>query len=191
MNGRIKITRDEAFNSAIQQSSYTSETKNTPEKKNLFKKIAIGVALLVCAITGAILLSEKNQSVESFQSHIIETINRELANPNHTLRVFVQNQHGTVTVKQAYVSDCTVKTTDYNKSIKPDCSNIQSISYTINFIWDGIFHKNGKTIIRITEDHKTGATQSEIVHTDALISDMDAFLEPFMEELINVLLFCL
>ena len=89
----------------------------------------------------------------------------------------VEEAHLTVTVKDAYVSDCQIVTKDGSQNAgNLKGKNVRMISMKITTRWDGIIHSNGKTIIGITLENVGGkiqVTESKIVASNAIINTHD------------------
>ena len=130
-----------------------------------FPKTAFPIGL------AAIMLMSCGQRVSSWQEAKIASLNAELQKPEHPLRLRVQERHLTVTVKEAKVSHLKTKTkhdlgwTGWNDCVLENCT------FDVTFTWDGVLHKNGKTVLRIVMNPINNKVSSvEVIHTDAAIN---------------------
>ena len=162
------------------------DTVVPPAKKNntwlicsIAAVVLIGLITLVCiSVNSPTSLSPKRTvSVADYREHIEKIINNQLMNTDNNLRKMVEDAHLTVTVTQAYVSDCRILTKDGSKNAGSlNGKNVRSVSMKITTRWDGNIHKNGKTIIGLTMENiggKIQITESKIIYTDALVNIAD------------------
>jgi|GEM_PF-6666767 len=115
-------------------------------------------------------------TVAQFRNYVERDINKELANLNNPVVKRIEAAHGTVTVKKIYVSDVQVKTKDGSDLAGPEGNNVRSFSVAITSIWDGVFHKDGRTVLGILFENVNGeleVTAAKILQTDAMINMED------------------
>ena len=110
------------------------------------------------------------RSVEQMEESIRENLDRELQNPNNRLVEFVERSHKTVKVKSAKVTKCALRTSGGGKA---DGSDIELVDIEITLKWDGIFHKNGETVVGYSVMRKDGKpvnSTPRIIRTTARIN---------------------
>lgn len=114
------------------------------------------------------------QTVDQFKDYFVQKTNAELANPESGLRKYIQDAHLTVTVSKAYVKDCAVTTIDGSDRVGNDFSNLDEVSLTIRFYWDGIVERDGHTDLKLAYDVRAGKVKTaEIGETTAKINITD------------------
>ena len=158
--------------------------------KSLFKGLAIAagaVGVLVCflmaIIVGGVILAGffgpgggDQYTVNWYREKMERELNETLSQQDNSVTKKVEAAHGTVTVKQAYVSDLVIKTKDGSNIAGKHGENIRNIGCSVTTRWDGVFHKNGTTVVRITWENINGqfqVTSAKIIHTDALVNMED------------------
>ena len=112
---------------------------------------------------------EPGKSIEEYSEEIERKFNNDLKSRDNPLRKRIENAHITVTVKSAYVSNIKITTKNGKKRILKE-SDIRRIEIEFTTIWDGIIHRNGKTIFSlVVEDTGEGLQpiEAEITYTDA------------------------
>ena len=116
-------------------------------------------------------------TVQEYEYDVRNTFDRALIERDHLVRRQVESAHVTVKVRSAEVSYIKCQTYDGSNNAGEKGQNIKSIRMQITTIWDGIFHKNGKTVFEWTlgKDYNgEWKTQyGEIVETDAKINISD------------------
>ena len=133
------------------------------------------VFLLAVAAFTVVFTTGCGMPVEEYRQKKTKEINDALQSPDHTFRQHVESAHKTVKVKKAYVSSMSITTKD-GKSRISDESDIERIEMQISAQWDGVFHKNGETVLQVTYENSGGelkVSQAKIVKTDALINIKD------------------
>lgn len=136
--------------------------------------VLIVVILLFAGATGDVFGG--GQTVAEFREAAEKEFNAALASPDHDLRRRVENAHKTVNVHSAYVSDLRITTKDGSNNAGVEGNNIRRINLEITTRWDGIFHKNGYTVIGIEIENISGewkVTSAGITRTDAMINTED------------------
>lgn len=114
------------------------------------------------------------QTVDQFKNDFVQKTNAELANPESGLRKYIQDAHLTVTVSKAYVKDCAVTTIDGSGLVGNGLSNLDEVSLTIRFYWDGIVERDGHTDLKLTYDVRAEKVKNaEIGETTAKINITD------------------
>lgn len=141
-----------------------------------FVFVAIGMAsycILQKEDHGPISIRE-SQTVDQFKNDFVQKTNAELANPESGLRKYIEDAHLTVTVSKAYVKDCAVTTVDGSNLIGNDFSNLDEVSLTIRFYWDGIVERDGHTDLKLIYDVRAEKVKNaEIGETTAKINVTD------------------
>lgn len=141
-----------------------------------FVFVAIGM-VSYCVLQNSKLSSEhivEQQTVDQFKDYFVQKTNAELANPESGLRKYIENAHLTVSVSKAYVKDCAVTTIDGSDLVGVDFSNLDEISLTIRFYWDGIVDRDGHTDLKLTYDVRAEKVENaEIGETTAKIDITD------------------
>ena len=138
-----------------------------------------GVICLVAAIfedEEAAAYESETCTVEQFRTYVEREINRELVKKDHPIAKRIESAHGTVTVKRLYVSDVQVETKDGSNIVGAEGKNIRSFSVAITSIWDGVFHKDGRTVLGILFEDVNGkieVTKAQIIATDAMVNMED------------------
>ena len=120
--------------------------------------------------------SDSPKTVAEFANQYEKKINESLANPKNAFRKYVEDDHVTVDVKEAYVSDLKIETKDGSNNTGEGGHNIRKIKMNITTKWDGFFHKDGTTVLGILIENVGGKfkiTEQKIVKTDALIHDLE------------------
>ena len=135
----------------------------------------------VCIISLAIILlgggCSKKVPVKEFSAKFERDINTALEYRGNAFRKYVEDSHGTVDVRYAYVSDLKVETKDGSDDAGTDGQNIRRIRMEITAIWDGVIHKGGSTVIGIVLENVNGkfeVREPKIIRTDALINLRDS-----------------
>jgi hypothetical protein len=142
--------------------------------------------LVVIGAVGLIVLGQsgcekfplaQKYSVSEFKEKFERETNNALSSSSHPLRRRVENAHGTVDVRQAYVSSLAVETKDGSDDVGKDGKNIRRIKMTITTIWDGFIHKGGRTeLTLLIENTGNGlkTVDSRISYTNAMINTEDS-----------------
>lgn len=167
------------FNQALEHEKKTSNVSVNEGTSNGawifgFVSVLVAVILLFAGAAGEVFGSE--QTVAEFRETAEKEINAALSSSDHDLRRRVENAHKTVTVHSAYVSDLRLTTKDGSSNAGVDGNNIRRINLEITTRWDGIFHKNGYTVIGIEIENISGewkVTSAGITRTDAMINTED------------------
>lgn len=116
----------------------------------------------------------EQQTVDQYKSDFVQKTNAELANPASGLRKYIEGAHLTVTVSKAYVKDCAISTVDGSDLVGNDFSNLDEVSLTIRFYWDGIVERDGHTDLKLIYDVRAGKVKNaEICETTAKINITD------------------
>ena len=145
--------------------------------KNFLIVVGIVIVTFICFSAcddGGII--DQSITIEQYKQNVINDFNQKLTKSDDNLRRRVENAHGTVTVKKAYVSTCDVVMRDSSMKVKKNESNVAEVSLVITFCWDGVFHKNGYTKLRLVLDNagKEWVLRSaKIIDTDAIINMED------------------
>lgn len=132
--------------------------------KAILRNSALAALFITCLVSCG-------QKIDSWKNMETKRINAALADTNHPFRQKVQNRHLTVKVKEAKVTRLEVNPHHDFAWTGWDNCNIKSFEFDITFIWDGIIHKNGQTVLRIAM--VPGATEAEevkVIRTDAAIN---------------------
>ena len=113
-------------------------------------------------------------TVAEYREKVEKKFNEELQDKSHPVRKLVETAHVTVDVKRAYVSGIKLTTKDgSNVAEIGGKNNIRQADIQISTLWDGIFHKGGKTVLRVTIEDVGGKFQTtghEIFYTDAMMN---------------------
>ena len=145
--------------------------------KNFLIVAGIAIAVFLCfSACGDGGVVDRSISIEQYKQNVINDFNQKLTKSDDNLRRRVENAHGTVTVKKAYVSTCDVVMRDSSMKVKKNESNVAQVSLVITFCWDGVFHKNGYTKLRLVLDNAGNEwvlRSARIIETDALINMED------------------
>ena len=150
------------------------KTKGRWSKAWIFGLIAILAAVIVVIVL--VCVDNRGMSVADFLEQTEQKINRELSEPDHSFRLYVENAHKTVKVHTAYVSDLKVTTKDGSKHIGAGGKNIRRIYVEITTRWDGMVHKNGYTVVGVDVENINGerkVTNARIVRSDAVVNTED------------------
>ena len=160
----------------------------TPDKMELItkknatlKKWLLGSAICIVLVVAIAFMSHlpgiTTVTVTDYQNHIEQKVNRELQSSSNRLKTLVEEAHVSVSVTKAYVSKCCAETKDgSNDAGNLDGKNIRKVYMEITTIWDGLIHKNGRTIIGIELEDVNGEvqlTKADFVKSDALINIYD------------------
>ena len=95
-------------------------------------------------------LASQLRTVDEYKAAYVSKIECELAKANAAWRSHVKSAHLTVKPTKAYVLSCEVKTLDGSRSAGKNDSNISEVVTIIRCSWDGKYHKNGHTDLKIT-----------------------------------------
>ncbi len=102
------------------------------------------------------------------------TLQEKIPNVQHVTRKRIEDAHCTVKVKMAYVLACDVTTMDGSENVGNDCSNIRSATVDVKFVWDGIIHLDGYSVLRLVFDmHSKSTVTAKIIDTDAMVNIED------------------
>lgn len=107
---------------------------------------------------------------------LMDRVNKELSNENNWVRKRVENAHGSVRVKTAYVCGCDIQTADGSDYTGQAGNNVKSYELRIMTRWDGVFHKNGFTELKFVYVRKQDSfdvLSAGIVSTNALVNAED------------------
>lgn len=121
-------------------------------------------------------LDSFSDTVPLYKNFLINSANNNLSNENNGIRRRVENAHGSVRVKTAYVRSCDIQTTDGSNYAGNAGNNIQSFVLRIMTRWDGVIHKNGFTELKyvfVRRQDSFDVLSAEIVRTDALVNVED------------------
>ena len=114
------------------------------------------------------------QTVDQFKDYFVQKTNAELANPESGLRKYIEDAHLSVTVSKAYVRDCAVTTVDGSNLVGNEFSNLDEVSLTIRFYWDGILDRDGHTDLNLTYDVRAEKVKNaEMGESTAIINIKD------------------
>ena len=148
--------------------------ENVVQKNKKTAWIIIGALLL---IGGFVWWANREYTVAEFCQKAEQKINMSLQSDDSPIKRKVENAHLTVTVRDAYVSSMRVTTKDGSNSAGDATgSNVRSMKVTITTKWDGLFHKNGTTIVDLSYERvrdKWQVTDAKITYTDAWINIED------------------
>ena len=200
IDGKITISMDEVNHATpvpgstpppVFTSGYVppeSDQETTPKRTGLFVGIGVAaVAVLCITVIGAMALVspdgkssgviwQKERKISDCRDEAIQSVNRELSEPNSKIKKWVENAHKTVTVTSTEIVRCDVKTFDGTENAGKDDSNIDTITMLIRFRWDGIFDKGGYTDLQLVCDVQNKRLESKMVYTTAAIkNDEDWF----------------
>ncbi len=139
------------------------------------KKSRLVIGIIAAVILFLLIFGNpfSSPTIAEFKRDYIQRVDKELRKPNNKFRESIESAHKTVTVKDAYISSCTVTTRDGSNNAGRKGSNISTIDLKIHSVWDGKFHKNGYTDLRVILDFHEGkgtVRNAEIVATNALIN---------------------
>ena len=138
---------------------------STPPKKRPWLKIGIAVTVAFVILFS---VCSRPPTVEHYREKIMKEVDKELAEPNSSLRQYIENAHITVTVQSATIVRCDVSTVDGSDSAGKNDSNIDKVSMLIRFTWKGIF-SDGYTDFRLVYDCRNDRPEkAEIEYTTAL-----------------------
>ena len=142
---------------------------------NLRKK-ALHALLCVFSLSCMFFLTACGETVDEYSQRLQYKLNNDLSNSNHSFRRYVEDVHVTVDAKSAYVSNLRVITKDGSQDAGDNGSNVREIQADIVIRWDGIFHKDGETVLSIVWDASSGSPQvssAKITKTDAVVDVTD------------------
>ncbi len=133
--------------------------------------IIITIAMVVTKGDNVTVITQRQYTVNDAKQKLCRELNEELKKPECPLRKWIENAHGTVFVKYAHVLTCDMTTIDGSENAGKDDGNIRSAVVDIKFVWDGIFHKGGYSVLRLDIDAQNPANLTgKIIKTDALIN---------------------
>ena len=121
----------------------------SPKKRIFWISGSIAVLVVIGLVIFGIYWNYGRMTVEDYQARAEQEINQALSNSGHSLRKYVENAHKTVNVHTAYVSNLKITTKDGSKNVGADGKNIRQIHIEITTRWNGIFHKNGCTVVGV------------------------------------------
>ena len=88
---------------------------------------------------------------------------------------FVEEAHRTVTVRSLSLTRCEVLTSDGSGELRNDLSNLKRVDIEITALWDGWFHKRGRTVVGYSLIRDKGgavrATPMKILSTTAFYTE--------------------
>ena len=136
--------------------------------------ILIGVVAAFVWYGGSTLAAPSKITVAEYRENFEKKLNGELQDRSHPLRKLIEQAHVTVDVTQAYVSGIKIVTKDgTNVAEEGKRNNIRRVDIQISTRWDGVLHKNGKTVVNVTIEDVGGkfqATEHKIIKTDAVVN---------------------
>lgn len=139
----------------------------------------------------------KKYPVSEFKQRYVQKLNNELSDSNNPVRVHTEKIHsliGSVTVTKAYVSNLKVDTKDGSDDVGKDGKNIQRITVEITTEWDGLIHKDGRTVFEVAVVNADGnfkEAYKKKTFSDAYINlDDVGFWQSVISLLITVLPLC-
>lgn len=114
---------------------------------------------------------EHQKTVEEWQKEFTAGLSDEIKNDAILKNRIEQAHGGTITVTSSNITKITTTTIDGSNYSGENGENIATVEVDITFRWDGVFHKNGYTILTINYDIQNDRiTSSCIKDTDAIIN---------------------
>lgn len=114
---------------------------------------------------------EHQKTVEEWQKEFTAGLSDEIKNDAILKNRIEQAHGGTITVTSSNITKITTTTIDGSNFSGKNGENIATVEVDITFRWDGVFHKNGYTILTINFDIQNDRiTSSYIKDTDAIIN---------------------
>lgn len=146
-----------------------------PHKIIITAIFVISLALFLCYGTGwgGITGGEGSSvTVAQYTQKQIEALSSEVAawgTERPKIVEYVEDKHGTVTVKNVQVKQFSIQTIDGGDLVYGDGKNISEYRLVLRFWWDGIIHENGHTDIGFVIDKDGNCVKTWTDDTDALI----------------------
>lgn len=94
-------------------------------------------------------------------------------NPHNGLFTAIEQAHVSVTAKSGRVTGCRIQTIDGGNYVNEDGGNISSIWIQFTVTWDGVLHKNGRTVLEMILSGDGNITDAKITATDAMVNITD------------------
>ena len=136
--------------------------------------ILIGVIAAFAWYGGSKPAAPSKITVAEYREKFEKKLNGELQDRSHPLRKLIEQAHVTVDVTQAYVSRIKIFTKDGADVAEiGGKNNIRRVDVEVSTLWDGVLHKNGKTVLSVTVEDVGGkfqATGHRIIRTDAMVN---------------------
>lgn len=147
-----------------------SQPTPAPSNKRLWLKIGIATTVVLVILFA---FCSRPPTVEQYREKIMNEVDKELAEPNSSLRQYIEDAHLTVTVQSAKVVRCDVSTVDGSDSAGKNDSNIDKVDMLIRFTWQG-WLTDGFTDFRLVYDARNDRPEkAEIEYTTALFDTSD------------------
>ncbi|MCL2742377.1 MAG: hypothetical protein FWE67_00845 [Planctomycetaceae bacterium] len=115
----------------------------------------------------------RNTTTEAYRQTVIREINGYLQNESDERRRYIEFAHQTVTVTSATVTSCQIETLDGSNNAGYEGKNVSRVTYEITAYWDGVFHKQGHSVLKIVSDVQNGKSTAKIIKTDAVVNIED------------------
>ena len=118
-------------------------------------------------------------TVSQFENSFRNIMDSELSDPSHSIRKRIESAHATVDVNSAEVSYIKCLTFDgTNDAGGKEGRKIKNVRMRITTRWDGIFHKNGKTVLEVVLHRDSSNSEftlqrGEIIESDAVVNIED------------------
>jgi hypothetical protein len=122
-------------------------------------------------ITSKTTVAEAEEIIKADTNEMLKDKNSDLS---EGVREFVEKAHVTVEVKASYATDVIIETRDGGDyTVNRDgSSNIRRLSIIIASDWDGVVHKDGRTVFALETDGQN-VLNVRILQTDAAVNIMD------------------
>ena len=136
--------------------------------------VLIGIVVAFFWFGGGSIATPQKITVAEYREKFEKKLNGELQDGGHPLRKLIEQAHVTVDVTQAYVSRIRIFTKDGSDVAEiGGKNNIRRVDIEVSTLWDGVLHKNGKTVLSVTVEDVGGkfqATGHKIIRTDAMVN---------------------
>lgn len=118
---------------------------------------AICALIVVIALVGRAML-DRGVSIQEYAQGVATQLNSDFNDPSNeafqNAKTLIETVQYPVTYKGAQVKDVSLTTTDGSDRVLKDESNLDRMSYTVTFYWQGLITTDGYTDVMLVYDHK-------------------------------------